>query len=144
MPRDVDVVWVRGGDANAEPVILPREAINFCMSPLGARGLVRDEVPVLARLLVDRLLESPLVNAGEGVKLGIGEDGLRGDRLRFGVDEGVLKLLSREGAGRVRGLSFWLWSVKSDMRVTLASTVSSDIVRIFPASLSSISFMLVS
>lgn len=107
MPRDVEMLWVSagGGEAKAEPVIFPREAINFCMSPLGARGLARDVE--LARLLVDRLLERPRDKPGEGVKVGTGEDGLRGDGLRFGVEEGVLKLLGRGGGGRVRGLSFW-------------------------------------
>lgn len=112
-PRDVDATWVRagGGEEKAEVVILPREAMNFCMRPFGARMVA--EAVGLARLVVERLLVRPL--DGEGVKLGTGEEGLRGEGLRFVT--GVLKpagLLEVEG--RRRGLS--LTSVKSDIRVT--------------------------
>ena len=116
IPREV--VWVRvaGGETNAEPVILPRDAMNFCMSPFGGRV-----VEVEDRLLVDKLRDRPLrLRAGEGVKLGTGDAGLLGEGERFGVEDGVVLVLGRGVMGRAweRGLSSWVISLKSDRRVT--------------------------
>lgn len=124
---------VGGGEAKADPVILPLDAMNFCMRPLGARGLLPlllEEVD--SRLLVERLRDRPapptppllklppLKDTGDGVKLGTGEEEKRGEGLRFGVEDGdgVLTLLGRLDPARTTTLSMGFRSVKSDIRVT--------------------------
>lgn len=92
--------------------------MNFCMSPLGGRV-----VEVVDRLLVDKLRERPLrLRAGDGVKLGTGDEGLLGDRQRLGVEAGVMLVLGRGTLATLgaweRGLSSGLMSLKSDKRVT--------------------------
>lgn len=137
-----------GGEENAEAVILPLEAMNFCMRPLGAR--IAFVAVGLDKFVVDKLLVIPLEGGGARAKEGTGEAGLRGEGLLLGASEGELRLwILGEGEEEVEELRFqelsiWLMSLKSDMRVTLASTVSSEVVRIFPASLSSFSFSHVS
>lgn len=113
---------VGGGEENAEAVILPLEAMNFCMRPLGAR--IAFVAVGLDKFVVDKLLVIPLEGGGARAKEGTGEAGLRGEGLLLGASEGELRLwILGEGEEEVEELRFqelsiWLMSLKSDMRVT--------------------------